>query len=200
MALRDMTSIREHTTETAINLRPSPTKRGFYVLCLFDSHFTIQLPAWQMPVTSSRVGTSRQTARGGTTVWNLFGARSCQETFRATRTMRRDESHETHRPILHFIEAARGLQSMRLMPSASAARSGHVVVVALLCHPYGLLKTPVALSLIRIRVHHTIDRPVQNVWCPATNCSQQNAGLSISDCYLSASTADKGLYMYLFLY
>jgi hypothetical protein len=51
------------------------------------------------------------------------------------------------------------------------------------CHSYGLLKTPVARSLIRIGVHHTIDRPVQNVWCPATNRSQQNARLSICDCY-----------------
>jgi hypothetical protein len=100
MALRDISSTGGHTTETAVSLRPSPTKRGFYVLCLFDSHFTIQLSTWQMPVTLIRVGTSRQTARGGTTVWHLFGARSCQETFCATRTMRRNESHETQQPTV----------------------------------------------------------------------------------------------------
>jgi hypothetical protein len=58
-----------------------------------------------MPVTLIRVGTSQQTAgaaqRSGTFL--VLGPDSCQETFRATRTKRRDESHETHQPILDFM-------------------------------------------------------------------------------------------------
>jgi hypothetical protein len=121
VAVADIRGMERHTAEPCINTRPSPTNRGSYELYLFDSHFTTQPSTWQMPVRLIRVGTSRQTARGGTTVWNLFGARSCQETFCATRTTRRDESHETHQPILNFIETARKIQSMRLIRSASAA-------------------------------------------------------------------------------
>jgi len=61
MALADIRDMGRHTTETCINLRPSPTNRGSYVLYLFDSHFTVQLSTWQMPVTLIRVGTSQQT-------------------------------------------------------------------------------------------------------------------------------------------
>ena len=63
MALADIRDMGRHTTETCINLRPSPTNRGSYVLYLFDSHFTVQLSTWQMPVTLIRVDTSQQTAR-----------------------------------------------------------------------------------------------------------------------------------------